>query len=110
MKKFLAGILVLFVLAIAVPLTVNAQRCERPRQRNYNGSNNNNYRNAYNRNYRQRSFYQRNRGVINTAAGAGAGALIGGIVKGKKGAVIGALIGGGSSALYTYKTRRNRNR
>jgi hypothetical protein len=109
MKKFLAGILVLFVLAVTVPTTVNAQKCYKQRQRNYR-SYNENYQGNYNRNYRGRTFYQRHKDKINIGAGAGGGALIGGVLGGKKGAVIGALLGGGGAAVYTYKLRKNRNR
>ena len=57
-----------------------------------------------------RSFWQKHRDKLTVAMGAGGGALIGGLVGGKKGAGIGALAGGGGSALYTYKLRkRNRN-
>lgn len=59
---------------------------------------------------RKRSFWQKHRDKLTVAAGAGGGALIGGLIGGKKGAAIGALAGGGGSALYTYKLRkRNRN-
>lgn len=59
---------------------------------------------------RKRSFWQKHRDKLTLAAGAGGGALIGGLIGGKKGAAIGALAGGGGSALYTYKLRkRNRN-
>ena len=59
---------------------------------------------------RKRSFWSKHRDKLTVAAGAGGGALIGGLVGGKKGALIGALAGGGGSALYTYKLRkRNRN-
>jgi outer membrane lipoprotein SlyB len=110
MKKFLAGVLVLFVLAVTVPV-VNAQKCYKPRERNYN-SYNENYRGNSNRrnNYRGRSFYQKHKDKINIGAGAGAGALAGAVLGGKKGAVIGALLGGGGAAIYTYKIRKNRNR
>lgn len=38
--------------------------------------------------------------------GAGAGAVTGGLIKGKKGAVIGALVGGGAATgLWLYKNR-----
>ncbi|HXG92112.1 MAG TPA: hypothetical protein VNN73_07035 [Blastocatellia bacterium] len=44
-------------------------------------------------------------------AGAGAGALTGGVIKGKKGAVIGALIGGGAATgLWLYKNRVHKHR
>ena len=57
-----------------------------------------------------RSFWQKHRDKLTVAMGAGGGALIGGLIGGKKGAAIGGLAGAGGSALYTYKIRkRNRN-
>jgi hypothetical protein len=112
MKKFLAGMLVLFVLAVTVPTSVSAQKCYKPRrQRSYATYNNEGYGN-YTRyeSYRKRSFYQKHKDKINVGAGGVGGALIGGILGGKKGAVVGALLGGGGAALYTYKIRKNRNR
>jgi hypothetical protein len=59
---------------------------------------------------RGRSFWQKHRDKLTVAMGAGGGALLGGLIGGKRGAGIGALAGGGGSALYTYKLRkRNRN-
>jgi len=59
---------------------------------------------------RGRSFWQKHRDKLTVAMGAGGGAIVGGLIGGKKGAAIGALAGGGGSALYTYKLRkRNRN-
>jgi hypothetical protein len=59
---------------------------------------------------RGRSFWQKHRDKLTVAMGSGGGALLGGLIGGKKGAGIGALAGGGGSALYTYKLRkRNRN-
>ena len=55
---------------------------------------------------RERSFWQKHRDKLTVAMGAGGGALIGGLIGGKKGAGIGALAGGGGSALYTYKLRK----
>ena len=109
MRKFLAGLIVLFILMVSMPITSEAQnRYNRNRRssvskRDYRSVN----RNYRNRNYQTRrpSFYQRNRNLINIAAGTGAGTLIGGVLGGKKGALIGALIGAGSSAFYTYKIK-----
>jgi len=56
-----------------------------------------------------RSFWQKHRDKLTLAMGTGGGALIGGLIGGKKGAAIGALSGLGGSALYTYKLRK-RNR
>lgn len=58
---------------------------------------------------RSRSFWDKHRDKLTVAMGAGGGALLGGLIGGKKGAGIGALAGGGGSALYTYKIRK-RNR
>ena len=119
MRKFLAVLAILFVLMISVPITSEAQNRNRRSSvsnrdnRNYNRNyRNRNYRNQNyrNNNYRRQSFYQRNRNVINIAAGTGAGALIGGVVGGRRGAIIGAAIGAGSSALYTYKIRPKKKR
>jgi outer membrane lipoprotein SlyB len=104
MKKFLAGLVILFVLMVSMPIVAEAQ-C---RSRNCRSSVNRNRDNRVrNRNYQTRrlSFYQRNRNLINIAAGTGAGALIGGVLGGKKGVLIGSLIGAGASTLYSYKIR-----
>ncbi len=53
--------------------------------------------------YKKPSFYRRHRNVINMAIGTGGGALLGGLLGGKKGALIGTIAGAGGSALYTYK-------
>jgi hypothetical protein len=55
---------------------------------------------------RGRTFWQKHRDKLTLAIGTGSGALIGGLVGGKKGAGIGSLVGLGSSALYTYKLRK----
>lgn len=58
-----------------------------------------------------RSFWSKHRDKLTLAMGTGGGALVGGLIGGKKGAAIGSLAGLGGSALYTYKIRkRNRNR
>ncbi|HYN84743.1 MAG TPA: hypothetical protein VER32_05800 [Pyrinomonadaceae bacterium] len=59
---------------------------------------------------RKRSFWSKHRDKLTVAMGAGGGALIGGLVGGKKGAVIGGLAGAGGSALYTYKLRKRDRR
>jgi hypothetical protein len=57
-----------------------------------------------------RSFWQKHRDKLTVAMGTGGGALLGGLIGGKKGAAIGALSGGGGSALYTYKLRKRNRR
>ena len=61
-------------------------------------------------NSRGRSFWQKHRDKLTVAMGTGAGALIGGLIGGKRGAGIGMLAGGGGSALYTYKLRHRSRR
>lgn len=59
---------------------------------------------------RKPSFYRRHRNRVNMAVGTGAGAIIGGLIGGKKGALIGGATGAGGSALYTYKIRPKRKK
>jgi len=57
-----------------------------------------------------RTFWQKHRDKLTVAMGAGAGALVGGLIGGKRGAGIGLLGGGAGSALYTYKLRHRSRR
>lgn len=123
MKKFLVSMIILFVFAVTLPLTAEAQSCrtrsyrKQKVNRNYSARRSNSNRN-YNRGYYQTrgysaqrpSFYRRHRNLINVAAGTGAGALLGALVGGRKGALIGTAIGAGGSALYTYKIKPKKRR
>lgn len=57
-----------------------------------------------------RTFWQKHRDKLTLAIGTSGGALVGGLIGGKKGAGIGSLVGLGSSALYTYKIRKRTRR
>jgi hypothetical protein len=103
MKKFISAFLVIAVMAILMPFAVDAQTYQTKRVYK-----NGRYRTV--RVYKKPSFYRRHRNAVNVAAGTGAGALIGGIARGKKGAGIGALVGAGGSALYTYKLKKKKRR
>jgi len=96
MKKFIATLMMMAMIAIALPLTANAQI-----------GNTRYYRSRTNatRVYKKPSIYRRHRNLINIGIGTGAGALIGALVGGKKGALIGTAVGAGGSALYTYKIK-----
>jgi hypothetical protein len=60
---------------------------------------------------RRPSYYSRHRRLLNTAAGAGVGALIGGLIGGRRGAGIGLLGGGVGSQVFThYQRPRNYTR
>jgi outer membrane lipoprotein SlyB len=96
MKKFIATLMMMAMLAVALPLAANAQTSGNRYTRN---------RTNTNRVDKKPSFYQRHRNLINIGIGTGAGALLGGLIGGKKGALIGTAAGAGGSALYTYKIR-----
>ena len=59
---------------------------------------------------RKPSYYRRHRNRINMALGTGAGAIVGGLIGGRKGALIGAGSGLAGSALYTYKLNPKRRK
>jgi len=96
MKKFIATLMMVALMAVALPLTANAQI-----------GNKRYYRNRTNTThvYQKPSIYRRHRNLINIGIGTGAGALIGALVGGRKGALIGTAVGAGGSALYTYKVK-----
>lgn len=89
------------MLAVVIPFaatTTNAQTTRR-----YTRA-----RTSTTRTYQRPSYYKRHRNIINMAIGTGAGALLGGLIGGKKGALIGLAAGAGGSALYTYKIKPKR--
>ncbi|MEP7211594.1 MAG: hypothetical protein ABI791_00865 [Acidobacteriota bacterium] len=101
MKKFITTFWMMAMLAVVIPFaatTTNAQTTRR-----YVSG-----RTYTTRTYQRPSFYKRHRNVINMAIGTGAGALLGGLIGGKKGALIGLAAGAGGSALYTYKIKPKR--
>ena len=128
MRKILASVLSLVILTMAalpaaaqtrsrcrnIDRTRSAYRTDNDRDRRYEDYQ---YRND---DYRygdddwryedNRSVWERHRDKITTAAGAGGGATIGGMLGGKKGAVIGAIAGGAGAAIYTYKIRDKNGR
>lgn len=111
MRKFIASFLMMALMAIALPLTADAQK------RCYTRKRSNVSRNYVRRNYQTRgytykkpSFYRRHRNLINIGIATGGGTIIGGLIGGRRGAGLGALIGAGSGALYTYKLNKKKRR
>ena len=100
MKKLLTVILTIVLLSAAAMPSFAQGRNRRVRTYQAPVS-----RTYYDYQSRDRSFWEKHRDKVTVAGGAGAGALLGSILGGKKGALIGALAGGGGSALYTYKLR-----
>lgn len=128
MKKVFAIVISLFILSMSA-LPVAAQTRYRSTRRTaysrYDGRSYDRYRAEryrYDDRYRyegdegdyryrdNRSVWERHRDKITTAAGAGGGAVVGGLIGGKKGAIIGAITGGAGAALYTYKIRDKNRR
>ena len=106
MKKFLSFVAVLSLVAVLAPATARAQ-CGRYRHRHGNAVHT--HRSCIGDGHKHgRSFWQKHRDKLTTAAGAGLGAAIGGIAGGGRGAAIGALAGGGGAAGYTYGIRKRR--
>lgn len=54
---------------------------------------------------RRPGVYRRHRKAINIGGGAVGGAVIGGLLGGRRGAVIGGLAGAGTGAIVTHKQR-----
>ena len=114
MKKFLVVAMMLFVFAVGLPLSVDAQSsCRRYSSRRSSVSRNYRTRSYRTRGYvaqRRPSFYRRHRNLINMGIGAGAGALLGGLLGGRRGVAYGLMGGAGAGALYTYGIRPKQRR
>lgn len=112
MKKFIASLIMMSFLAIALPISVDAQkRCYTRKRSNVSR----NYRNRSYRTqgytYQRPSFYRRHRNLINIGAATGGGALLGGLLGGNRRSMgAGALIGAGAGALYTYVLKPKKRR
>jgi hypothetical protein len=105
MKKFLVSAMMFLVFAVGLPLSIEAHNsCPRHRKR---ASANRGYRTA---GYvaKRPSFYRRHRNLINIGIATGAGALVGGLIGGRRGVGLGLLGGAGAGALYTYKLNPKR--
>lgn len=109
MKKIF-GIILSLVLLAGASMPAFAQKSKGAYAQSYRSQSV--YDRRYDRRYDDRSFWEKNRrDILTIAAGAGAGAVIGGLAKGKKGAAAGAIVGGGGAAVYTYILRdRDDNR
>jgi hypothetical protein len=122
MRKKLASLLLLFSLfVLAMPLATLAQN--RDDYRGFIRRDKNGVRVGDSRitlfdgpgilNYQQKHRWMEGPGGAATVIGigAGAGAVTGGVVKGKKGAIIGAAIGAGAATgVWLYKNRTEKRR
>jgi hypothetical protein len=120
MKKFLVSLMMFMVFAVGLPLsaaaiTADAQcSCRRARHRTHHTRRYARSSRYYaTRSYvaeRRPSFYRRHRNLINIGIATGAGALVGGLIGGRRGVGLGILGGAGAGALYTYKLNPKRRR
>jgi hypothetical protein len=111
MKKFLVSLMMLLVFATVLPLS--AEACPRHHHRTYASRRYYRTTSYATRSYvatRRPSFYRRHRNMINIGIATGAGALVGGLIGGRRGAGLGLLTGAGAGALYTYKLNPKRRR
>jgi hypothetical protein len=113
MKKILVSIMMFLILAVGLPMSTEAYGCPRHRRhaRVYHTTR---YTRTYyatrGYTYQRPSFYRRHRNLINIGIATGAGALVGGLLGGRRGAGVGLLGGAGAGALYTYKLNPKRRR
>ncbi len=115
MKKFLVSAIMFLVFAVGLPLSVEAgDSCKRYRSKRTTSRT---YRRAApryaTRGYvaqRRPSFYRRHRNAINIGIATGAGALVGGLLGGRRGVAYGLMGGAGAGALYTYKINPKKRR
>jgi len=106
MKKLISGFIMTAMLAMLIPFmatTADAQRYVRT----YKAKNGRTY---VTRTNKKPSIYRKHRNAFNIGIGTAAGAILGGLVGGKRGALIGGAAGAGGSALYTYKLNPKRTR
>ncbi len=108
MKKYLITFimmtLVVGLMPLMLPITAEAQ--QKAYARRVVGRNGRVY---YVRS-KKPSFYRRHRNRVNVGAGTVGGAILGGLIGGKRGALIGGAAGAGGSSLYTYKIRPKRKK
>ncbi len=107
MKKFLVSAMMFLVFAVGLPLSVEAHDTCRRRYKRTTAARTYRtaprYRTAGYVAERRPSFYRRHRNLINIGVATGAGALIGGLLGGRRGVAYGLMGGAGAGALYTYK-------
>jgi outer membrane lipoprotein SlyB len=107
MKRFISSLVIMSVMALAVPMmpvTASAAtsgsavkvKCYRTTS-------------GALRCYKKPNIYQRHRAAFNVGIGAAAGALLGGLIGGRRGAVIGGLAGAGGGGVYTKYVQKPKN-
>jgi hypothetical protein len=96
MKRYLTVILMAMMLFVMMPFATATDAVGQTRVVRRNG------RLYY---YKRPNFYRRHRKAINIGAGTAGGAIIGGLIGGRKGAAIGGLAGAGGGYIFTKKQR-----
>jgi hypothetical protein len=97
----------LAVFAVTVPLTVDAQTCRCRRASSRTRVSRSYATRGYT--YRKPSFWSRHRNTRNMLLATGGGALLGGLLGGRRSSMgKGALVGAGAGALYTFVLKPKR--
>lgn len=106
MRKYIISMILMALLVGIMPIMmpVSAEAQTRYRQRVVRNGR------VYYVPVRKPSYYRRHRNRINMALGTGGGAILGGLIGGRKGMLIGSGVGLGSSALYTYKFNKKKRK
>jgi len=113
MKKFLIIALTFLVFAVTLPMSAEAQTCKRKYRRTTTSRTVSTAPRYAVRGYsaqRRPSFYRRHRNLINIGIATGTGALVGGLLGGRRGVGLGILGGAGAGALYTHKLNPKQRR
>jgi len=96
MKKYIVSLIMAIMLFVTLPFAAASETYGQTHRRVHRRTHAAYY-------YKKPNFYRRHRKAINIAGGAGAGALIGGLIGGRKGVAIGGLAGAGGGYLVTKK-------
>jgi hypothetical protein len=98
MKRYITAILMSMMLFVMMPFATASDAMGQTRRRVHRRTHTAYY-------YKKPNFYRRHRKAVNIGAGTVGGAIVGGLIGGRKGAAIGGLAGAGGGYIFTKKQR-----
>jgi outer membrane lipoprotein SlyB len=98
MKKYITTLVMMAMLAMAVPMLSGTVEAQRNYRRTYQSRSYDYYGD-----YRRPNVYDTHRKAVNIGGGAAVGAILGALIGGGKGALIGAAVGAAGGAVVTSK-------